>query len=146
MTRTYSFYHRWRAWSPCLILLLAGCDGQSHFPVTGTITLGDAPLAGATISFVPVGEGGTPAIGRTGEDGAYTVEVSSDLGGLEPGTYRVRITTYDEGNADADPPMPRIPERVPVKYNLDSSLTADVKPEHNTFDFSLESKARIIQP
>ncbi len=146
MMKHYSIQHRWCACAPCLILLLAGCGGTGHFPVTGTIMLGDAPLAGATISFVPVGEGGTSAIGRTGEDGAYRMEVSSDLAGLEPGTYQVRITTYDEGNADADPPMPRIPERVPVKYNLDSSLTANVKPEDNTFDFSLESKARIIQP
>ena len=146
MTTTYSFYRRWRPCWPWLFLLLTGCGGKSHFPVTGTITLEGAPLGDATISFVPAGEGGTPAIGRTGDDGTYTAEVSSELGGLEPGTYRVRITTYDEGNADADPPMPRIPERVPVKYNQDSSLTAEVKPENNTFDFALESKGPIIQP
>ena len=129
-----------------LAVFIAGCGGDTHFPVKGNLTLDGAPLVDATISFVPQGGKGTPAIGRTDNGGSYVINVSSDQLGMEPGEYSVRITTYDEGNAEADPPLPRIPERVPVKYNLDSTLTAVVEPQENVFDFALDSKGEIYQP
>ncbi len=137
--------HRCRGLTALLLVTLVGCTDNSHFPVSGHITMDASPLPQATVSFVPTPDAGTAAVGRTDDNGNYTIQESSDLKGLEPGTYRVRITTYDEGDLDAEPPLPRVRERVPVQYNLDTTLTAEVKEQENTFDFQLESKGEIYQ-
>ena len=56
-----------------------------------------------------------------------------------PGKYRVHITTYFEGNIEADPPLPSVAEKVPAKYNTESELTAEVKAEENVIPFELLS-------
>ena len=137
--------HGCRGWIALLLVTLVGCAGNSHFPVSGHITLDGSPLPQATVSYLPTRDEGIPAVGRTDDNGDYIIQESSDLKGLEPGSYRVRITTYDEGDLDAEPPLPRVRERVPVQYNLDTTLTAEVKEQENTFDFQLESKGEIYQ-
>jgi hypothetical protein len=57
----------------------------------------------------------------------------------------VRITTGQAaGEDDAGNATPAIPEKVPMKYNVKSELTYDVKPgEENVADFNLDSKGPI---
>ncbi len=125
---------------------LAGCGGPGNVgEVTGTVTLDGNPLAGAMVTFTPA-EGGLPAAGRTDESGRYTLQYSRDAGGAKIGEHRVTITTYSEGDPDAESPVPSSPEKVPAKYNVDSELTATVKPGGNQIDFPLESGGKIIQP
>lgn len=119
-------------------VLLLGCGSPQEFAVTGVVTLNEKPLEAATISFLPKDESLVGAVARTSGDGTFRVEISTDRPGLSPGTYTVRISTYDEGDAEADPPLPPVRERVPRRYNEDSTLTVEVKAEENEFAFHLE--------
>src|SRR5687768_7145679 len=56
-------------------LFAAGCSGRpKNFAskVTGKVTLGGQPLAGASVIFTPTAEG-SPSAGRTDENGNYTL-------------------------------------------------------------------------
>ena len=122
------------------ICIVAGCKPPTEYAVTGRVTLDGEPLPEATISFIPTDESLSTVVTRTDEEGMYIAEIDSDRFGLEPGNYTVRISTFDEGDAEADPPLPSRRELVPEKYNLDSELSAEVKPEMNVIDFPLKRK------
>lgn len=139
-----SIVNRRLAWvAVCLgaPLLAVGCGGgESYQPVTGRITLDGQPLADADISFMPEGDKGIPSFGRTDEGGVYVLRQTQKLSGAPVGEYRVRISTYSEGRNDPDDPQPKIPERVPAKYNLKSELMRQIGPGENHFDFDLQSQ------
>lgn len=65
--------------------------------------------------------------------------------GAEPGEHRVTIATFTEGDPDGDPPVARVAERVPVKYNLRSELTATVERGANVLDFDLDAGGPVVQ-
>lgn len=133
----------------CCTLLaaaLAGCGGPDYYPVTGKVTLDSQPLPNASITFMSESEDATAAFGWTDEEGNYQLECGLDELGTPAGTYRVHITTYQEGNDQDDPPIPPVPEKVPAEYNIQSKLTAEVKPEENVLNFELSSQGEIIQP
>ena len=121
-----------------LPLALSGCS-DTHQPVTGKVTLDGSPLPDAIVSFMPESEEGIPCFGTTDDEGKYAMQESRDANGAPVGQYVVRITTYREGKPEADPPIPRVREKVPAKYNRDTELAAEVKPGENVFDFELES-------
>jgi hypothetical protein len=127
------------------VVLVVGCSGRPRnfaTKVTGKVTLGGQPLAGALVTFTPV-EGGSPSFGRTNENGEYNL-VWSKVGrrtieGAQIGEHVVTITTYQEGDPDADPPIPAVPEKVPLKYRQEGGqLKATVQKGVNTIDFALE--------
>jgi hypothetical protein len=77
-----------------------GCGGAGLGPVkvNGKITLDNAPLAGANVTFVPqVTAGGQPASGRTDSAGAFDLTTFHSGDGALPGEYKV-IVTYQEDN------------------------------------------------
>ncbi|WP_254511684.1 carboxypeptidase-like regulatory domain-containing protein [Anatilimnocola floriformis] len=113
-----------------LVLLCLGCNSQFG-DVTGKVTLDGAPLVGATVEFSP--EGGSPAYGLTDEAGKYKLQWTAEQSGAQLGKHRVRITSFNEAK-------PRIKERVPLKYNRKSELTAEVSRGRQNFDFELVSK------
>jgi len=121
-----------------LPLALSGC-GEAHPSVTGKVTLDGSPLADAIVSFMPENEEGIPAFGRTDREGHYTLHESSEAGGAVVGKYTVRISTFREGQPDADPPIPPVKEKVPPRYNVETELAVEVKEGENVFDFDLES-------
>jgi len=125
---------------------LSGCGGVKYYPVSGEVTLDGRALPEATVSFMPEDDLGTPALGKTDSQGNYTLQQTRNIGGTAAGVYRVRITTFFEGIPDIEPPMPARPEKVPVKYNLQSELVREVKPGENVFDFPLDSQGEIFQP
>jgi len=89
-----------------LAALLAGCDGSGVTPVRGTVTIDGAPLAGATVTFVPdETTKGTLGYGFTGEDGRFEVSSAQGKSGLRAGTYRVTISKKldPEGRPAPDP-------------------------------------------
>ena len=61
-----------------LVLAVAGCGGGASHPpvqqVRGKVLLGDAPVSGAEVSFIPKGDAGKPARGKTDDSGAVPVE------------------------------------------------------------------------
>jgi len=118
----------------CLLPLAIGCGRADDLPelgqVSGVVTMDGKPVAEASVVFIP--ENGRPSNGMTDNDGRYTVYLKPGTAGAIIGTHRVRISQFGE---DGD-----TTERIPAAYNEQTTLTADVKPGENTFDFALKSK------
>jgi len=129
-----------------VLLLAAGCGGgPERHPVGGTVTLDGDPLPEANVTFIAEKEGGPWGAGRTDAQGNYTIRAGEDEG-LQVGKYKVRVSTYQDGNPQPDPPIPSVPERVPVEYNRHTTLEREVKPGENVFPLELESGGEIFQP
>jgi hypothetical protein len=127
---------------------LAHCGCESSQPshvgrVSGKITLEGQPLPDAVVKFSPVKEGGSSALGKTDAEGNYKLNYAAGIDGAEIGKNVVTISTYDEGDPDGDPPRPKMPEKVPLKYNDQTELTAEVKAGDNTLDFPLKNDGPI---
>ena len=122
--------------------LLCGCGGGgSDLPMTayveGIVTLDGAPLSDVVVAFQPQGaEGGRAAIGRTGGDGRYVLKFNADIEGAIIGSHKVTVTTPSE----APDPSGIEKDPIPARYNVNTELTADVKPESNDIPFALTSK------
>ena len=129
-----------------LALCLTGCGGDPRGIVTGNVTLDGKPLADATVMFILEDDNAVLALGITDASGKYTLEEDAEVFSTPPGTYIVRISTYQPARADDDPPFPGAKERVPARYNIDSELKQDVAEGENPCDFPLESGGRIFQP
>jgi len=127
------------------LLMAAGCGGPEFHPVSGTVTLDDEPLADANVTFRPASEEGQWGIADTDVQGRYTI-ISDEKTGLPEGQYEVAISTYVDGNDQPDPPIPAVPERVPMRYNARTTLEFEVKPGENTADFELSSDGQIYNP
>src|SRR5262245_61743679 len=103
-----------------IALCTTACSGRpKNFAkrVTGKVTVGGKPLAGASIVFTPVA-GGSPSSGRTDENGAYTLYWGRGRGGrpiegAQIGDHAVTISTFVEGLPTAKPPRQEVPEKVP---------------------------------
>ncbi len=140
----------WLACGSCLLLTAIGCGGEKLPVVSGTITLGGQPLADAAVIFLPEDETQSPAQATTDASGKYTLEQDADVEGIQPGKYAVRITTFQPASPDDDPPILAIKEKVPVRYNLETELSAAVEAEQdsveNPLDFELKPGGPIFQP
>ncbi len=105
----------------------AGCGGGSTADVSGTVTLDEKPLAGATVTFTPTttkddGVGGSYA--KTEADGRYRLRtVVGDKSGAAIGKHKVTISLSKENPAN---PEAAVKDLVPAKYNAKSELTFDV--------------------
>ncbi len=129
-----------------LALLAAGCSskGPSRLQVSGTVLFRGQPLDQGRIEFEPDGQGAKFLGGVPIKDGAFTVPATF---GLTAGKYKVRIYSSDHvlpaGDGPPPPPgspgMPLPKERVAAKYNTETTLLADVKPDaDNVFEFKVE--------
>jgi hypothetical protein len=138
-------YHRYGGnfMRPRMILGLAvvaalGCGGKSFVPVSGKVTMDNKPLAGATVTFLPVADKGTMdagvgGTGTTNENGEYTLKAINGKDGVEVGHYRVNITKLTGGSGqpqdpDDDRRIPRSGQRnlVPARFSEKTTLTCDV--------------------
>lgn len=141
---------QFRKLSLVMILAVAGCgggDGLDRQPITGQVVFDGQPLKDAEILFFPTSATGKDAVATGAQitNGAYAI---SRENGPIPGNYKVQITAAGgaqapPANADAMPGTGPIhaKELIPAKYNVQSTLTADVKSgETNKFDFTLSSK------
>ena len=125
----------------------AGCSGQDDDGIerealSGTVTLGGVPLENASIQFVPKNAnagGGTSAEVKGGK-----FKIPKERGAAVGG-YMVLIssaTTEDgsTGEAPGIPPKTK-PDPIPKKYNVNSTLSAEVKSgTPNEFKFDLDAK------
>jgi hypothetical protein len=126
------------------LLLVAGCGEPDPFDrvgVSGSVTLGGAPIQSGDISFVPLQEG--PSIRGSIADGAYAIARAEGPG---VGPYRVEVYSVRPTGRripDGDNPGETIEETrnaVPDRYNLRSKLQVLVRPgEDQEFDFPLEN-------
>lgn len=125
------------------VSMLAGCRGSDTPPlgeVEGTVTLGGQPLAGARISFYPK-DGGRSSEAVTDASGHYTLQYTGAEPGAKVGLHKVSISTFEEGRQQDDGrPIPGVPEKVPAKYNKETTLEQEVKSGKQTIDFQLDAK------
>jgi hypothetical protein len=88
-------------------LLLLGCGGpdtsgrQRVYPVTGKVTMSGGPLAGASVSFAPR-EGQPVAVGRTNDQGEYTLTTYDAGDGAAAGQFSVVISKSTAPAASGD--------------------------------------------
>jgi hypothetical protein len=81
-------------------------DNQEFRYVTGTVTLDNTPLKGATITFFPLEPSGMSASGYTDAQGKYTLTALESFTagkGTKPGQYRVTVAKNETAlNTDMD--------------------------------------------
>jgi hypothetical protein len=97
---------RW-GWAAGLVsILLAGCGPGSSgtIPVSGKITKGGQPLAGALVTFQPNAADGKAASGTTDSAGVYKLTTLVNGDGALPGSYKVTVTKFAGGAAPAGGP------------------------------------------
>jgi len=123
--------------STVVICAVVGCGPSNIGTVSGTVTLDGQPLPDALVTFTPI-EDGSPSSGRTDANGSYTLRYTRSIVGAEPGEHVVSVSTYTEGDPDAEPPIPEVAEKVPAKYNEKSELKQTVTKGSNTIDLALE--------
>jgi hypothetical protein len=138
-----------------------GANRPKTYPVTGTVTLGDKPVEGATLNFQLSGGSGS-SVGTTDATGNYKLSTFGGDDGARLGDYKVAIVKYDRpavpaaqagklapGGLDANyqpeapgaaapaPPKNLLPERY---ANAETSgLTATVREAGpNKIDFPLQ--------
>lgn len=86
-------------------------------------------------------------MGRTDSNGKYTLQYNRDVPGAEIGEHTVKITTYQPPNPDEDPPLPEVPEKIPLKYNHKSELKKEVASGSNTINFDFKTEdGPVVQP
>ncbi|MBA4106573.1 MAG: hypothetical protein C0485_12515 [Pirellula sp.] len=130
-----------------MLVLAIGCgkssSGPVTYPVTGKVTLGGAPVAGATVFFAPASSD-VGATAQTDPDGSFNVKIELDMGksskeGLPAGDYRVSVVKLE--HPAGAPSLSKPPQNtLPPKYAAVEStpLTVTVKPEgENHFEFPL---------
>lgn len=129
------------------LVLSVGCgrvpDNLGH--VSGTVTLDGQPLANATVVFSPT-TAGSQSIAVTDANGEYSLLYASKIRGAEPGEHRVAVSTFTPGDSDGDPPVAKVAERVPYKYNLRSELSTTVSHGNNTVNLDLTTDGPVVQP
>lgn len=120
-----------------LLVLLGGCSrGDGLTAISGTVTYDKQPVRSGTIDFVPAdGKGPTAAAVIT--DGKYSVKAAP--GPKSVSIEGVKVIGKRPLNREPNAPMVEIQERiVPDKYNTMTTLTCEIKPNVNTYDFALE--------
>jgi hypothetical protein len=120
---------------------LAGCGAKSDLAaVHGKVTLDGQPLANAFVVFSPTAHG-TTSYGRTDASGSYEMMFTDNEKGAWIGENLVRISTADLDRGGGAGPK----ERVPIVYNQETTLKAEVQRGGNTFNFDLKSSAGRIK-
>jgi hypothetical protein len=117
---------------------LIGCSSDSRVGIEGMVTYDGAPISIGTITFLPTVNHGIKCGGRI-DNGRYKIEPQF---GAMPGPHRVEIhwarptgKTYKNEFGEV---FDKTEEGLPDKYHKNSTLTADIKPGMNTFNFDLE--------
>jgi hypothetical protein len=141
----------------CVILLvLCGCGKDPNqpdlVPMSGKVLLDDQPLAGADITFIPVGgTKGSGSTGRTDAEGVYKLTAIRGGSGAVPGEYRVVISKRVMSDGSDFPANSKLPPiESPAKETLSpeysdrqqSKLTATVPAQGETKDFQLKASKK----
>ncbi|WP_422925069.1 hypothetical protein [Singulisphaera sp. PoT] len=140
-----------------ILLAASGCgDGTGlpkRYPVSGTVKYKGAPVENGKISFIPDDPEGRTASGNI-EKGSFYLTTLVESDGALPGKYKVTIESrviddtelkavakggqfhHDKAFAKS---VKTAKIMVPTKYSLPdtSMLTADVKPQSNSFPYDL---------
>jgi hypothetical protein len=129
-----------------VFVVLAGCGGDSfeRGTVRGQVTFQGKSIEQGVIQFSPVGDTKGRLCGADIVAGKYEINEN----GPAVGTHRVEIQEFRKTGRKvpdllgdvSNPNRPLIDEVVPVlpaKYNVESTLTAEIEPNENVKDFDL---------
>ena len=124
-----------------VLVALSGCGTKRAASIHGQVTLDGQPITAGNIVFLPTDAAGSRAAAAI-EQGTYVISTSDKL---LPGSYRVEISWHKPTGrkiASADPGIliDETREAVPAKYNVESTLTAEIKRGDVQHDFALSSK------
>ncbi|MGQ9506075.1 MAG: carboxypeptidase-like regulatory domain-containing protein [Thermogutta sp.] len=139
--------------SAITLLIVSGCGsrGPRLAVVKGRVTLDGQPLANAIVTFTPVA-GGPASTGTTNSNGEY--ELACQLGrGAVVGQHKVSVRSqppvptgagavssddpsYQYGGQDSST-APVFQEKIPAKYNTQTTLVKEVKPGTNEINLDL---------
>ena len=113
---------------------LSGCGGKSGptlVQLSGTILFEGRPIPPGTLTFVPKEGQGPTATGTITDAGHFTVSTHHPGDGITPGSYRIRIESWETPPTMGGPP-PK--SAVPEKYtNMNTTdLTLNVPNERET--------------
>ncbi len=125
--------------------VLSGCGGGSSGPeyadqlvtASGVVTSGGAPLADATVTYIPAGAGGVSASGVTDAEGRYRLYTAvpgasaEDSLGAVAGNYKVTVSRIlmpdgspvPEGTTPADAMAEDAEESLPPRYSDPEATT-----------------------
>ncbi len=129
-----------------LISLVPGCgDGNNLASVEGTVTLDGQAPANATVVIrqLPI-----QAIGSSNQrTGVHRLSYSDREFGAVPGKNIVRISTAQGvGLKEDGSSIPGVKESIPMKYNVQSTLSYDVQPKvKNVANWELDSQGPILK-
>lgn len=136
---------RWSVWSMVMVASLSiGCGGAGNIEraaAEGTVTVDGQPLSEGTITFLPnQSTKGTLARG-TIKDGKFQLPASE---GPVVGSHRVEITSMKKTGKTISVEgvnTEEVIQSIPELYNVQSSLTAEIKSGTNTLPaFELKGK------
>jgi hypothetical protein len=120
------------------LVFALGCGGKKFAPVSGVVTMNGKPLAGATVTFMPVLQGGgiesgPSSDGKTNEKGEYTLTAATGQKGALVGKHKVVISILAEQVGEGDERAPRggwpKMDKIPAKYNDKTELECIVPAE-----------------
>lgn len=127
--------------------LFAGC--ARLVPAEGKVLLDGQPLAGATVSFIPVDGGGTKGAPKlagdlTDKNGVFRLQ-SKNASGAVPGVYKVLVSKRVFPAPTAARPNPGFQDMidvVPVKYTIPNDTPLQVEiPRTGKTDFVVDVKS-----
>ncbi len=123
------------------LTLISGCGGADtggRNAVSGSVSYDGKPIDNGRITFIQV-DGKPPQASGDIVDGKYTIEA---VRGPLAGSHRVEIHWNKKTGKKImnDPPnfIEEVKQMLPEKYNLRTTLNADVKSGSNVFDFALQ--------
>ena len=110
---------------------LSGCGGSSGptlVQLSGTILFEGRPIPPGTLTFIPKEGEGPTATGLIADAGHFTVSTHRSGDGITPGTYRIRVESWETPPTMGGPPAK---SAVPAKYtNMNTTdLTLNVPNE-----------------
>ena len=105
-----------------------GCGDRRFAEVSGTVTFGGKPLAGAFIVFQPDKADEVRGVGSTDKAGQYRILRPGGRFGAPRGPNTVSVHGGDSGHA------------IPPEYGTASTLRFDVKPGDNSFDIEIPGR------
>lgn len=124
---------------------VCGCgqNGNKIVPVSGKVTLDGEPLAGGVINFQPQAAARSSTAGpgsssRIDENGSFRLETIDGIDGAAVATHKVKVYSYSpETPVASDRDTGPRKERVPAKYNYQTTLTFEV-PSEGTAEANFE--------
>jgi len=90
-------------------IMFAGCNDEAAkgrvpvYKTTGQVKFVGSPVIGAIVTFAPQDKNQRAAVGRTNDDGEFTLTTYGANDGAAAGEYKVMIMLPDSGGSEPEP-------------------------------------------